>query len=271
MTDIWNGEAKILRQERLAPNCLRMTLEVPRKEPVAAGQFCHIRAGRMHDPLLRRPFSYWDVTHPRRGVTHATLVYAVVGKATEILEEMPPGSRVGYLGPLGNGFDPSPARTLIFVAGGVGIVPFYHLARQALSRKPKPRILLLFGGRTETHLYGIGDFAPLGVRVRAATEDGSRGVKGLVTDLLERELPGLDREGLRLCVCGPDRMTEAVVRIARREGLPCEVSLERRMGCALGACGACVARVTEDGGAGWRYSRACCEGPVYDASRLVLT
>jgi dihydroorotate dehydrogenase electron transfer subunit len=270
MTDIWNGEAEVLRQERLAPNCLRMTLEVPREEPVAAGQFCHIRVDRTHDPLLRRPFSYWDVTHPRKGLSHATLVYAVVGKATEILAGKPPGSRVGYLGPLGNGFDPNPAQTLVFVAGGVGIVPFYHLARQALSRKPKPRVLLLFGGRTETLLYGIDDFAPLGVRVRAATEDGSRGVKGLVTDLLERELPGLDREGLRLCVCGPDRMTEAVVRIARREGLPCEVSLERRMGCALGACGACVTRVTGDEGAESRYSRACCEGPVYDASRLVL-
>jgi dihydroorotate dehydrogenase electron transfer subunit len=271
MADIWNGEAVILRQERLAPSCLEMTLEVPRGEPVAAGQFCHLRIERTSDPLLRRPFSYWDVTHPRKGISHAILVYAVVGKATEILARRQPGSRVGYLGPLGNGFDPKPARTLVFVAGGVGIVPFYHMARQALARKPKPRILLLFGGRTESHLYGIDEFPPLGVKVHAATEDGSRGTKGLVTDLLEKELPGLDRTGLRLCVCGPEKMTEAVVRIARREALPCEVSLERRMGCALGACGACVTRVTGDDGAGWRYSRACCEGPVYDASRLVLS
>lgn len=270
MTGIWNGEVGILRQERLAPNCLRMTLEIPREEPVAAGQFCHIRVDRTHDPLLRRPFSYWDVTHPRRGVTHATLVYAVVGKATEILATKRPGDRVGYLGPLGNGFDPKPARTLVLLAGGVGIVPFYHLARQALSRKPKPRILLLFGGRTKSLLYGIDEFPPLGVKVRAATEDGSRGMKGLVTDLLERELPDLERKDLRLCVCGPERMTEAAVRIARRENLPCEVSLERRMGCALGACGACVTRVAGEEGAAWRYSRACCEGPVYDASRLVL-
>ncbi len=270
MSGIWNGEATVLRQTRLAPGCWKMVLEVPSAEPVTAGQFCHIRVEEAVDPLLRRPFSYWDVTFPRKGVAHATLVYAVVGRATTLLARKKRGSRVGYLGPLGNGFSRSPAGTYVFVAGGVGIVPFYHFARQALAGRPRPRIQLLFGGRTAAALYGIGAFAPLGVRVAASTEDGSRGRKGLVTGLLEECLPKLDPKDVQLYVCGPEKMTEAVIRIARREGLPCEVSLERRMGCALGACGACVTRVAGEDGTEWRYSRVCCEGPAYDASRLVL-
>jgi len=270
MGEIWNGEAEVLHQERLAPECWRMDLRVPSAEPVAAGQFCHLRIGSGTDPLLRRPFSYWDARPAGKGSSRVTLVYTVVGKATGMLARKRPGSRVGYLGPLGNGFSRKPARTCLFVAGGVGIVPFHHLARQVRPLKPRPRMILLFGGRTASRLYGIDDFRPLGVEVLASTEDGSRGWKGLVSGLLEDRLPGLDRRGLVLYVCGPEKMTEAVVRIARREGLRCEVSLERRMGCALGACGACVTRIADDPGEGWRYSRACCEGPVYDAARLVL-
>ncbi len=270
MGAIWIGEARVVRQKRYAPNCWKMTLAVPSAEPVAAGQFCHVQTEFDTDPLLRRPFSYWDVRPAGRGRSHADLLYTVVGRGTELLARKRPRERVGYMGPLGVGLTPSPAGTWVFVAGGVGIVPFYHFARQARESGLDPRLVLLFGGRTAAMLYGIDDFPPLGVEVRAATEDGSRGLRGRVTDLLEESLPGLDRSGVRIYTCGPERMMEEVVRIARREGLPCEVSMEKRMGCALGACGACVTRVVSDDGADWRYSRICIEGPTYDAARLVL-
>lgn len=270
MSAIWIGEAVVVRQTRYAANCWKMTLAVPSAEPVAAGQFCHVLTESTTEPLLRRPFSYWDVGPPRRGATHVDLLYTVVGCGTEILARKRPRSRVGYMGPLGIGFTPVPAGTYVFVAGGVGIVPFYIFARQVFESGLKPRILLLFGGRTRDMLYGIDDFPALGVEVHPATEDGSRGRRGLVTDLLEDCLPRLDRSDLQLYTCGPERMLEAVVRIARREGLPCEVSMEKRMGCALGACGACVTKVLSDDGADWRYSRICYEGPTYDAARLVL-
>jgi dihydroorotate dehydrogenase electron transfer subunit len=270
MGAIWNGEAVVVRQVRVAPQCWKMTLEVPGPHPVDAGQFCHIRTEAGTEPLLRRPFSYWDLREGGDRVAHADLLYTVVGRGTAALEAKRPGSKVGYLGPLGIGFTARPAGTWVLVAGGVGIVPFFHLARQARARGLKPRILLLFGGRSEAMLYGIDEFAAEGVEAKAATEDGSRGRKGLVTDLLEEELRGLGREGLQLYTCGPERMMEAVIRIARREKLPCEASLEKRMGCALGACGACVQKVTADDGRDWRYSRICIEGPAYDACRLVL-
>ena len=264
---IRNGEATVVRQERYAPNCWKMTLAVPDPDPVDAGQFCHIQAEFAPDPLLRRPFSYWD---SRDGGREVDLLYTVVGRGTALLERKKPGDRVGYLGPLGIGFTPKPAKTWIFVAGGVGIVPFYLLAKQARERGLSPRTVLLFGGRTRSMLYGIDDFPALGVEPVAVTEDGSRGLKGLVTRLLEERLPALDRKDVQLYTCGPERMMDAVVRIARREELPCEVSMEKRMGCALGACGACVTPVLSDDGADWRYSRICIEGPTYDACKLVL-
>lgn len=269
MGALWNGEATVVRQERPSPQCWKMTLAVPHGGAVEAGQFCHLLTDPGPDPLLRRPFSYWDVVDGGDGTTHVDLLYTVVGRGTELMSRRKPGDRLGYLGPLGLGFTPNPARkTWVFVAGGVGIVPFFHFARQSRARGLSPRMILLFGGRTKDFLHGIDAFPGAGVETRAATDDGSRGRKGLVTELLEETLPGLDRDDVQLYACGPDRMMEAVVRIARREGLPCEVSLERRMGCALGACGACVTKLAD--GDGWRYSRICIEGPAYDADRLWL-
>jgi dihydroorotate dehydrogenase electron transfer subunit len=266
--DIYNGDATVVRQDRYSSNCWKMTLAVPEGGRIEAGQFCHIQAEFAPDPLLRRPFSYWDIRPGGDGARLVDLLYTVVGRGTALLERKKPGDRVGYLGPLGVCFTPKPAKTWVFVAGGVGIVPFYIFAKQARERGLSPRMILLFGGRTQSMLYGIDDFPAVGVEPVAVTEDGSRGRKGLVTDLLQERLPGFDRKDVQLYTCGPERMMDAVVRIARREGLPCEVSMEKRMGCALGACGACVTKVVD--GADWRYSRICIEGPTYDACRLVI-
>ncbi len=261
--EILNQEVEVLGQVEYTPVCKKITIRIPENHPVQAGQFCHVLTEPGNAPLLRRPFSYWDV---RPG--EADLLYTVVGEGTGALAKKQAGDTVGYLGPLGFGFTPSEKPTYIFVAGGVGIVPFYIFAKQVRESGKSPRMILLFGGRTGDMLYGIDDFAEVGVEAHAATEDGSRGVKGLVTHLLEKWLPELERESIMMYTCGPDPMMNAVVRIARREELSCEVCMERRMGCALGACGACVVKVKD--GDDWRYSRICFEGPTYDASLLVI-
>jgi dihydroorotate dehydrogenase electron transfer subunit len=267
---VYSGPAYVVAQERIAPNCLRMRLAAPVAGPVAAGTFAHILCDEeATDPLLRRPFTFWDVQPQKEAWTNLDIVYTVVGKGTEILARKKPLDTVGFLGPVGIGFTPNRERDLyVFVAGGVGIVPFFHFARQIRESGNPARILLLFGARNQSMLYGIDDFSEWKVETLAATDDGSRGRKGLVTDLLAETLRKLDRSRVMLYTCGPDRMMDGVVRIARKHGLPCEVSMERRMGCALGACGACVTKVRDGGG--WRYSRICWEGPAYDADRLVL-
>lgn len=268
--DLYNGDAYVVKQLPYGPGCWVVRLAVPVKTPIVAGQFAHVlvEPGRTW-PLLRRPFSFWDVHYHKNALTNVDLLYTVVGHGTELLERRKPLDKVGFLGPVGKGFTLRRDRkTYVFVAGGVGIVPFYLFAKQIRAAKHGARLILLFGARTQHALWGIDDFDAIGVETHAATDDGSRGFKGFVTDLMKRKLGELDRGDVMLYTCGPDAMMRRVVETAQREDLPCEASLERRMGCALGACGACVTKVRDGGD--WRYSRICMEGPTYDARELVL-
>lgn len=267
--ELYNGDATIVKQVPYGPGCWLLRLAVPLRGKVAAGQFAHVLCEPgAHTPLLRRPFSFWDVTY-RKGVAHVDLLYTVVGRGTALLETKRPGQKVGFLGPVGKGFTLRRDKGVyVFVAGGVGIVPFYIFAKQVRAAGHKPRMILLFGARTKRALWGLDDFAKLGVEARPATDDGSRGHRGFVTDLLEPALREVDPKEVMLYTCGPDAMMRRVIAHAQKTGLPCEASLERRMGCALGACGACVTKVRD--GNDWRYSRICYEGPTYPAADLIL-
>jgi dihydroorotate dehydrogenase electron transfer subunit len=267
-----NGTVPVVANVAYAPACYKLTLRVPSSQPIAAGQFAHIRVDEESTwPLLRRPFSYWDARPARRGTTDVDLLYTVVGLGTDVLSRTRRGDRVGYLGPLGIGFTPvHDADRIVFAAGGVGIVPFYLFTRQLRTLGIRTPITLLFGARTKSMLWGIEDFPKLRIGVEAATEDGSRGFRGRVPDLLSKHLGRPRRKKIALYTCGPEPMLERVVTIARRRNIWCEASMEQRMGCALGACGACVTRVHANDRTGWRYSRICIEGPTYNAERLVL-
>lgn len=259
--------ATIVQNVRIGPYAVLQTLRVPARLEFRAGQFTHVRVDpERFSPLLRRPFSVWD-SRPAAEGTDVDILFAIRGHGTQLLASRPVGARVGFLGPLGNCFEDDPsARHLLFIAGGVGIVPFYLFTRQVRARRPNVPITLLFGARTRDMLFGIERFAELAIDVRAATDDGSLGHKGFVTDLVRDFFTRRDKAGVQMFGCGPDPMLHALAKLARREGIPCQLSLETRMGCALGACRACVTPVVADGG--WRYSRVCCEGPNYDARSL---
>ena len=163
------------------------------------------------------------------------------------------------------------------VAGGIGQTPFLALAQEALHKKrygdpPRdvPRALhvtFCYGARKAEYFAGVEDFERLGIDVRLATDDGSRGHHGLVTDLLKQVLS--EHHGRpRIVCCGPEPMLEAVAKIAHATGVPCQVSLETPMACGIGICFTCVAKVKQPNG-GWDYQRTCVEGPVFDAERIV--
>ncbi len=254
----------------------RMTLAVPGDGPYVPGQFVHLRcAPERDDPLLRRPFSIYTVR--RRGrTTDVDVLYDVVGRGTAILAERKPGDRVGFLGPLGVGFAPDPsADAYAMVAGGVGIVPFLHLAQEIRRRRLRGPVLLFFGARTRAALWGLHDFRALGgITIKTATLDGTAGHRGLVTEPFTEWLRtgGISPSRLQVFTCGPLGMLEAVARLCRREGIPCQVSMERRMGCGVGVCGACVTPVLEPGAPveEWHYDRICVKGPCMGAERLHL-
>ncbi len=178
--------------------------------------------------------------------------------------------------PLTGHSPPVPTEHLIMVAGGIGQTPFLALAQEAVHRKrygdpPRdvPRALhvtLCYGARTADFLAGVEDFQHLGIDVRIATDDGTRGHHGLVTELLRHVLA--EHHGRpRIVCCGPEPMMEAVAHVAHAAGIPCQVSLETPMACGIGICFTCVAKVRQLDG-GWDYKRTCVEGPVFDAELI---
>jgi dihydroorotate dehydrogenase electron transfer subunit len=242
------------------------------------GQFAMIRLLRHSDVLLRRPMSIYDVrpggtgegTHPAPAILD--FLYKVVGRGTALLSELQPGDEVGLLAPLGHGFfaedylaEAKAAHEVAHVAGGIGIAALLLPARELAAAGVAQR--LFFGGRTRADLVGVSEFQPYVEQPTLATEDGSCGHRGYVTAPLEAYLGANQGKRVLILACGPWGMLEAAVALARRYGQRCLVSMENRMGCALGVCLGCSIRVEGEGHAA--YERVCTEGPVFWAEHVV--
>ncbi|NIL98668.1 MAG: dihydroorotate dehydrogenase electron transfer subunit [Planctomycetales bacterium] len=262
----------------LARDTFRIRFHCPQiAKRILPGQFVMMRLNAGDDPLLARPLALYDtVLDGDQQPVGLDIVYLVVGKMTGRLAKLSAGSDMEVWGPLGNGFATPPTDHLLMVAGGIGQTPFLALARQYLGQRvyggsplrltPPERVTLCYGARSGVYLAGVEDFEALGVRVRLSTDDGTCGHRGLVTDLLRRELDGAG-EGTHVVCCGPEPMMEAVSQITAVAQVPCQVSLETPMACGIGICFSCVAKV-RDGQGGWDYQRTCVEGPVFAAERI---
>jgi len=297
--------ATILSNRQFLPSYYLMRLRVPGMTAAfAPGQFVMVRPAAVGDPFLPRAFSILrGAPAPRgghgrgevrgqkdegRGLgagTDIEIVYRALGRGTTLMATLGRGNAMEVLGPLGGrGFRPA-AGPAIFVAGGVGVPPMVALAesfanghRTASSRKPKtaqrprpatrdPRPLVLVGGRTKDDVLGVAEFRRAGCRVQVATDDGSMGHHGLVTDLLEAALAdGGDGGRPAIYACGPEGMLHAVRRIALAAEAPCQLCLEANMACGFGGCMGCAIPVAGEGmGA---YKLCCKDGPVFDARDL---
>lgn len=249
----------IVSNERATDLYFRLVVRAPQIAPlVQPGQFAHVRILPLRDALLRRPFSIFQV----EGDTFSIL-YKSVGKGTEVLSRLRTGEELNAIGPLGHGFTvPQSGReTPLLVAGGYGMAAMYLLAQ----RSPQTGIVFV-GGRRRVDILCETEFRALGWEVRATTEDGSHGEKGLVTQPLLAELRRTTA-GRKLFACGPTPMLKAVGQIAGEFNVPAELSMDEHMCCGVGVCLTCVIPVKS--GDGWEYQRTCTEGPVFD-SRQVL-
>jgi dihydroorotate dehydrogenase electron transfer subunit len=295
---------EIVENTRLARETYRLRFRSPEiARRIVPGQFLMLRIAGLNDPLIGRPLALYDTIDGPSGQPESVdVVYLVKGRLTSRLWLMQPGQLLDVWGPLGNSFGrseasgrksdvrdstthdspltthspPIPTDHLILVAGGIGYTPFLALAQEALHkrrygdpRREVPRALhltLCYGVRTAEYLAGVEQFEAAGVDVRIATDDGSRGHHGLVTDVLQQSLA--EHHGRpRIACCGPEPMMEAVAKIASGANVPCQVSLETPMACGIGICFTCVAKVRQEGG-GWDYQRTCVEGPVFDAAAI---
>ena len=263
-------DAAVIANTRLSDDYSVLSLDAPAIAGLARpGQFVMVKPSRGADPLLRRPFSIFEVLRNADGIpTGISLLNKRVGIGTRLLYQAEPGSHIACLGPLGRPFEPvDPPMKAWMIAGGVGLAPFLTLA-DALAARGTPSTLF-YGARRADELYYVEQFERIGVRTALSTEDGSRGVKGFVTAPLNDALYALDPgDAVKLYVCGPTPMMRAVAEIAAVHGQACDVSLEQVMGCGLGGCYSCVVLARGQGDAP-HFVRSCLEGPVFDAKAIV--
>jgi dihydroorotate dehydrogenase electron transfer subunit len=224
------------------------------------------------NPLLRRPLSAFNVhRHPRSGKpVGLDFLIKDVGIGTHKLVTLTMGAEIHCLGPQGRCFQvPCEIQNRIsqayLVAGGVGIAALYLLAQSLIAQNVKP--VLFYGGRKVEDLVLRDYFEHLGIETTYTTEDGSCGERGVVTLPLERFLRERGRRDVRIYACGPWGMMKAAHELALHHHIACDVSLEARMGCSLGACMGCVVHTWNEKGAD-QYFRVCQEGPVM-SSRIV--
>jgi dihydroorotate dehydrogenase electron transfer subunit len=259
-----------------------LSVEAPRQAAQAQpGQFAMLHILGRSDVLLRRPLSIFDITaktgrqsgpRSRQPKQIVQFLYKQVGRGTRLMAELKRGDKIGLLGPLGHGFfeeeylsQVRQADEVLHVAGGIGIaallLPVRHLAKAGIKQR------LFFGARTKDDLVAVEKFRPLVSAIQLATEDGSAGAAGFVTQPLQEYLSANPHKKLLLMACGPVPMLRATVELANRFGHSCLVSMENRMACGLGACLGCAIRVKGEGyGA---YQRVCKDGPVFWADKIV--
>lgn len=266
-------QATILANKSLARDTYLIRLQAPDlAAAIRPGQFVMIRVPVGSDPLLGRPFALYDTVLDETGrPIGIDVVYLVVGKVTRLLAALQPGASVKVWGPLGNGF-PEPAADdhVGLVAGGIGQTPFLAHIRELLGargyggqapRRRVQRVSIYYGVRTADLAAGVEDFRQAGATVHLASNDGSLGHHGFITDLLAQHAAPQHLFG-----CGPEPMLKVLAEQAQRRNIPCHLSLETPMACGVGICFSCVTPVkTPDG---WDYKRVCVDGPVFDAQCL---
>jgi dihydroorotate dehydrogenase electron transfer subunit len=260
-----NRDAPLVAKETLGGAYVLLTFRHPEVAAQArAGQFVMIKAGSSAEPPLRRPFSILDID-PAAGTFRIFL--KVIGGGTRALADLREGEVAQCLGPLGTPFEPpAPDREALLVAGGYGIAPFHLFCRELRTAGRTARVF--HGGRTAGDLQ-LGDaFDALGVPLVAATDDGTLGHHGRVTEPLDAHL-GTHGGAFEVYACGPDPMLHAVARVAARRAVPAQVSLDPWMGCGVGTCLGCVVWMQSAVDARPHYRCACTEGPVFDAREVV--
>ncbi len=258
---------KILYNKKIKGNYFYLVLRAPKiaKESLP-GQFLNIKVNDTYEPLLRRPVSI----HIVKGA-NIELLYEVVGKATEILSRRKTGEYLDVIGPLGNGFN-YPLSAIryplsVLVAGGMGIAPLIFLAEKLLKprvSRHKSEVVVLIGAKTKDQILCEKELKNLGCEVKIATDDGSKGFKGKVTDLLKNILRVTSYE-LRVTIyaCGPKPMLKEIAKISKKHTIPAQLSLEEHMACGIGACLGCVVNTKEG------FKRVCKEGPVFDGDGII--
>ncbi len=235
----------VLSNEKIAVNTFKTVLEGDTSAITASGQFVNIKLDGFY---LRRPISVCDYDGKS-----LTIIYKVVGKGTEYMSELSEGDKLDILTGLGNGYDLTKSgNNPLLIGGGAGVPPMYNLCRKLMVEGKKPTVIM--GFNTSDEIFYEEEFKKLGADVIVATADGSKGVKGFVTDAMK----GVSYR--YIYTCGPEPMLKAVYNAAESGG---QFSFEERMGCGFGACMGCSCETK------YGNKRICKDGPVLDKEEII--
>lgn len=269
----------VISNREVAAGQYLLSCQLPAAFPdPAPGQFIMVKANNSFAPLLRRPFSVYNF---ERGEHYSTLeiIYHLVGQGTKLLATLFPGATINVMGPLGQGFTIIPERkNIIIIAGGIGVAPLSWLVTlyATLLNKQEPaagslirRIMCYIGAATSDSLVGIARIASCCKEVKICTDDGSYGYHGNVIELFRRDQAFFNPADAAIYACGPAGMLKSLADLVACEDIFCQVSLEERMACGLGACLGCAVAVRgrEESK---RYKRVCKDGPVFNIQEVDL-
>lgn len=298
-------EAVVCANVALAKRFYHLTLEFASEGAAAfqdalAGQFVEVDLSHLALPansgigedladvadrqiILRRPFSFRDVSVQEDGKVHVEILYCVLGPATLRMTTLSVGDRVSVIGPLGNGFSvAADKKVALLIAGGMGAPPLQHLAGCLKAEHSDMRVVAFAGARNYNDLpftllidneegLFLHEFSRLRVESHIATDDGSAGFCGFVTDLVEKWLGEhkLEAKDIVIYSCGPEGMLANVSKLAEKHQIDCQVSMERMMACGIGLCQSCVVPVKGEGGE--EVYRLCCkDGPIFDSKDVIF-
>lgn len=249
------GKYPVIEKTTLAKNIYSLTVSAPdAAKATHAGQFATINAPGYS---LRRPISICEYSRSKGTLR---FVFEIRGKGTEAISHVNIGENLDILAPLGNGFNvPDSARRVVLVGGGIGVPPLL-----ALAKKLGERSTAILGFRDYSRIILADEFEKYGANTAICTDDGSVGFNGMVTTPLDSTLKNVGAD--LVCACGPIPMLKAIAKVCAENNVPCQVSMEQRMGCGVGACVVCSCMTVRNGNE--HYARVCKDGPVFDAKEV---
>ena len=253
--------AELVSKEMLVEGIYKFAIKANEIASVAkAGQFLEIKVSDTTEPFLRRPISIFNIDGE-----NVEFIFQVKGRGTEILSNKKVGDKIDVLGPLGKGnFTVKEYSNVAIIGGGIGTYPLYELAKELRN---KSKVNMYLGFRDKSLVTCEEDFEALGLnKLVVTTDDGSYKEKGYAIDFMKKDIE--ENKVDKIFACGPLPMLRAVKQYAIENNISCEVSLEERMGCGIGACLGCAIQIGT--GENARYGHVCKDGPVFNAKDVEI-
>ena len=253
-------DCELIKKEKIIDEIYKFSLNAPEiAKQAKAGQFLEIKVSKTSEPFLRRPISIFNIDGDI-----VEIIFQVKGRGTELLAEIEEGEKIDIIGPLGFGaFKIQEYKKVAIIGGGIGTYPLYELAKEL---KGKADVTMYMGFRNKDLVTLEKEFEEVANKLVLTTDDGSYKEKGFAINFLkedcQKEKPDM------IFACGPLPMLKAVREFAIQENIPCQISLEERMGCGIGACLGCAVKVIS--GEEPRYGHVCKEGPVFNAKDVEI-